>query len=393
MEYELTPLAKQVRRYLDAEDYHYIMDGPGHFLFTMTIASRLNQIMMRIFADHDTLTIIGEPLTEPRQDDKELIGRMALKLHHFNFGMRAGSFDIDPDDGQTLYRVGAPYKGGDVPSFETLRFMLGLVYGAWTFHGDEYLRMLVSDGGSDADADDADDEDDVIFDDDDFELDDERFRRLLIGLFGDDDGDVDDDDVDDDDGTAGRAGDHADGTAGGADPDGDTRTAADRSDPLDRYERMRATMSDDERDLLRSADELYRCGREAMERDDPRHALACYRGALSAFHDLDGRIPEYHIADVRFSIAEAQLRLKDDAAAKREFIGFLGERRAIRAKYHPDRPFADYKVVAAHEELSRIYRAEGDEEQANRETVARDRARVNLDVETPEVARVNGYCY
>ncbi|MBW3080215.1 tetratricopeptide repeat protein [Bifidobacterium saguinibicoloris] len=355
------PLAQQVRRYLDDGGVHYVHDDdPCRFQFVLSIPCALERIWVIIIAEDGFLTVIASPLLTPDPHDTEAIRNVETMFTRINCHLRAGSFSIDVRNGKTNYRIGAPYM--DVPSFRTLDVLMALVCLSWERHGDEYLRLAFPGGLPFDDEDDGDD------DEDDGDDDEDGGRDLVAefdALFGEGGGDGDADDDDDMD----------------ACDDTDTSGASD------------GDLTDRERSLLESADDANRRGIDCERRGELRQALDHYQDALRAYLPLEGRIPEYHLADVHFEIADMQLRLSNIDEAKRGFLRFLDARRRIRTAYHPNQPFADYKTVAAHAALADIYRAAGDEERANRETAERERARANMSLESTLASRVNGYCY
>lgn len=270
-----------VTRFLDSKNLHYgVNPETGGFICHMqpseTYASMpgtIDTLSLVVTVDPDvggiTFTTILPIL--PESPSRSCIADLIAMVNHENAELRMGAFLIDEDDGTIMFRIGAPYVGDDLPSMETLEFMLDNAVIMWSRVGDRYIDLLVEhrryeedgdeDDGEDGDEDDGDgDEDDDDGDSgglSDREL--QAQQRLLNAIFGPDN-DVTRDMIGYDDA-----------------PEDDGQPPTNPTPRTNAADRRR----------IRLGDALYRCGVRAQEEHHDRRALIYYREALHVFLDTE----------------------------------------------------------------------------------------------------------
>ncbi|MBT1173807.1 YbjN domain-containing protein [Bifidobacterium sp. MA2] len=158
----ISPLARRVRQYFDDNDIHYFFDGKSRFRVMLPVECRMHHIDLSINTCEEIFLLLAHPSIKPDRTDEATIRKLVMMLTRANYKLRMGNFDIDPDDGDTFFRICVPYGDGDLPSERMLDALIATACSTWTDYGDDYLRLVLADfidGDEDGATDDEDDPD------------------------------------------------------------------------------------------------------------------------------------------------------------------------------------------------------------------------------------------
>ncbi|NEG55068.1 YbjN domain-containing protein [Bifidobacterium platyrrhinorum] len=141
-----------VARFLESKDLRYGVNWEtGRFICRMDISEtyaptpgQIDRLSLVVTfgpnAGSITFTTILPIL--PEAPSRSCVADLIAMVNHENAGLRMGAFLIDEDDGTIMFRIGVPCMGGDLPSMETLEFMLGSAVLMWPRVGDRYIDLL-----------------------------------------------------------------------------------------------------------------------------------------------------------------------------------------------------------------------------------------------------------
>ncbi len=143
MEQYSVPLADQVRRYLHSQEWNFDFDSEtGRFDFGIRANSKLRSIRILIIIDDRAIRVYGYPGLRADDNCMERMGRF---VNYANYGLKHGNFEIDYNDGEVRYKS-AIYCRQDVPSIETVEFIVDLPFRMWDTYGDAFCNILFNDG-------------------------------------------------------------------------------------------------------------------------------------------------------------------------------------------------------------------------------------------------------
>ena len=136
-----------VKRVLDGERYHYLSeDNCPVIMFPMVIKARISRIEYKVRAFDDAILVFAEaPVIAPCEDE-ERMGEVTEMICRINYGLRAGSFDLDVCSGKLIFRCCIDCED-IIPSEEMVRNSIACTSSMFRRYADAILDVFFG-GGS-----------------------------------------------------------------------------------------------------------------------------------------------------------------------------------------------------------------------------------------------------
>ena len=132
-------LKNQIESYLRSQKWRYDFNADnGVFSFSMNIGTRMQSVSVRIFVRENGFTAFGYP---PVKADPTTINAVNEYITRANYGLVQGSFELDYNDGEVRFKSHA-HCGNDIPSIETVEFIVDMSFFMWKRYGDGLLAVI-----------------------------------------------------------------------------------------------------------------------------------------------------------------------------------------------------------------------------------------------------------
>lgn len=96
-------IADAINTFLKNDGWHFSFDEEtGRFTFGLTLQCKLRNADYRIRVGEDSYTVY---VYVPLKADDENLQTMSEFLHRANYGLKAGNFELDCDDGEIRYKI------------------------------------------------------------------------------------------------------------------------------------------------------------------------------------------------------------------------------------------------------------------------------------------------
>ena len=141
----------QIGTFLDDNDWKYSFDDKnGLFRFSVNTRGNIKNVQMAVDINEDCYNVYAiSPLSADR-DVPEQMGEMAEFVCRANYGLRAGNFELDFNDGELRFKYFVNCDG-ITPSQEIIRDSIHCPAAMFSRYGGGVLQILFS-GMSAADA-------------------------------------------------------------------------------------------------------------------------------------------------------------------------------------------------------------------------------------------------
>lgn len=128
----------KMKAHLTANDFKYECDDQK---MTIVLRATGEDLPLLVFASVDAdrqLIRILSPIPVKMPEDKRIEGAVASAVA--NYGIVAGNFDYDMNDGEIRFRVTQSFREGDVTD-EIIRYMFSILFGTVDQYNDRFFML------------------------------------------------------------------------------------------------------------------------------------------------------------------------------------------------------------------------------------------------------------
>lgn len=138
-------IANAISTFLTEDNWKYEFDREnGTFVIIVSLESGLKSARLLINVRENNYTVYAYSQLGPDKDDKKAMLRTAEFLTRANYGLVRGSFDLDMNDGEVLFKVCTACDGGRIAE-RTIRFSIYIPAMMLDKYGNGLLKVLYSD--------------------------------------------------------------------------------------------------------------------------------------------------------------------------------------------------------------------------------------------------------
>lgn len=129
------------REYLDRDGLHAMHDvARDAYIFLVECSVKVGTVVVEIHILDERIVSLARCAMRMDTNDSETMHRVSEYLQRATYGMSVGSFDLNFDEGEALFRTTLTCGSG-LPCDDSLRMVIGMGPSMWAQYGDGFLEV------------------------------------------------------------------------------------------------------------------------------------------------------------------------------------------------------------------------------------------------------------